>query len=152
MKSCNKHAGFTLIELIVMLAIIATLTGIAVPIYLTYIPKARLNGAVRMVITDLMAARMKAVKLNTRTQVFFINDHQYMICDDANHDKKVMKGEGNAQLRDIQREYGDVTLSANNEPKFLPRGSATNLVSIILTNPGGSKKVTIAITGRIKDH
>jgi len=150
----NSHTkpitGFTLFELITLMAIIAVLTSVAVPVYLTYIPRIRLNGAVRMVMVDLMSARMKAIKLNTRTQVFFINGHQYLICDDANHDKTVENGEGAALMRDIQNEFSDVTMSANNQPKFLPRGSATNMATITLSNPGGEKLVTVAITGRIK--
>jgi type IV fimbrial biogenesis protein FimT len=145
-----SSTGFTLVELIVLSAIIAILASMTAPIYLSYIPRARLKGAVRMVMVDLMAARMKAIKLNTRTQVFFINEHQYVICDDANHDKTVENGEGDAQLRDIQKDYSDVTLSTTNNPKFLPRGSATSMATITLTNPGGLRKVAIAITGRIK--
>jgi len=150
MKLHPEHDGFTLVELMVVIAIMAIITSISVPLYLIYIPKARLNGATRMVMVDLMAARMKAVKLNARTQVFFINDHQYVISDDANRDKTVENGEGEAFLRDIQMEYQDVTLSANNNPEFLPRGSATNLVTVTLENVSGEKKVTVAITGRIK--
>ena len=58
------------------------------------LPGIRLNGATRQVMGDLMDARMKAVKLNRRTKVFFDNSYQYRICDDADTNNTVGDGGG----------------------------------------------------------
>ena len=152
MRFCNKQSGFTLIELIVIIAILAVVAGIAVPNFLSYMPKSRLNGAARQVMGDLMAARMKAVSLNHRVKVFFYSNYQYKICDDANNDDTVDDGEGDVQLRDIQNEYHDVTLSTTNNPIFHPRGTASPLgTTITLSSSSGSKKyVKVRYTGRVK--
>ncbi|MBU4184602.1 MAG: GspH/FimT family pseudopilin [Proteobacteria bacterium] len=153
MSISSKQSGFTIIEMMIVIAIMAILTGIAVPNYLAYLPKSRLNGAARQVMGDLMAARMKAVKLNHRVKVFFYSNHEYKICDDANNDTTIDDGEGDVQLRDIQTEYYDVTLSANNNPIFQPNGTASNLPTInldSLSNSSWSKSITISSAGRVK--
>ena len=150
MRLCNKQSGFTLIELIVIIAIVAVFAGIAVPNFLSYMPKSRLNGAARQVMGDLMAARMKAVSLNHRVKVFFYSNYQYKICDDANNDDTVDDGEGDVQLRDIQNEYHDVTLSTTNNPIFHPRGTAPGGTTITLTNSSGTKEVSVSWAGRVR--
>lgn len=150
MKKSGYPAGFTTIELIICVAIIGIMTAIGVPNYLSYIPKARLNGATRMVISDLMAARMKAVKLNTKTKVFFLNCHQYKICDDANGDGTVDNGEGDAVLKNVQDEYSDVTFTRySDNPVFLPRGTASWMF-VKAQNSSSEAYVVVSITGQIK--
>ena len=147
----RKDSGFTLIELIVIIAIVAIFAAIAVPNFLSYMPKYRLNGAARQVMGDLMAARMKAVKLNHRVKVFFYSNYQYKICDDTDNSGTVADGEGDVQLRDIQNEYSDVTFDSSNppDPVFSSRGTATT-TTITLQNSSGSKSITISIAGRVK--
>ena len=144
----RKDSGFTLIELIVIIAIVAVFAGIAVPNFLSYMPKYRLNGAARQVMGDLMAARMKAVKENNRFKVFFLDNHQYKILDDDNNNNTEDSGEW-TNTKDIQSEYSDVTFSATANPIFYPRGTAYGS-TITLTNSTGSKYVKVAITGRVK--
>jgi type IV fimbrial biogenesis protein FimT len=147
----NKQSGFTLIEMMIVIAIMAIFAGIAIPNYLSYMPKHRLNGAARQVMGDLMLARMKAVSLNHRVKVFFYSNHEYKICDDADNNGTVTDGEGDVQLRDIQNEYSDVTFDSSNppDPVFSSRGTATN-PTITFQNSSGSKDITISIAGRVK--
>ena len=136
-----------------VIAIMAIFAAIAVPNFLSYLPKSRLNGAARQVMGDLMAARMKAVSLNHRVKVFFYSNYQYKICDDANNDDTVDDGEGDVQLRDIHPEYHDVTFTKSADPVFQPRGTVSPMTTITLSSTSDSnliKYVKVAITGRIK--
>ncbi|MEE8400188.1 MAG: GspH/FimT family pseudopilin [Desulfobacterales bacterium] len=152
MNRRDTQTGFTILELIVSVAILGILAGIAIPNYLTYIPKARLNGAARMVLVDLMAARMKAVKTNRKTQIVFIDDHQYRMNDDADGNNTVDNPEGDATLRDIQSAYYDVTLSwTAGTVSFSSRGTTSGAgTTVTVTNPSGAKNISVAITGRVK--
>ncbi len=74
----KRQSGFTLIEMMIVIAVFAIVASIAIPNFMSLLPGIRLNGAARQVMGDLMAARMKAVKLNQRTKVFFdTNGYQY---------------------------------------------------------------------------
>ena len=151
----SRRTGFTLLELMIIIAVIGILSAIAIPSFLSMLPGMRLNGAARMVAGDLMAARMKAVKLNMTTQVFFDdNGFQYRICNDTTADTNttVDDGEGDVVQRNLQdgRKYHDVTFASNIDPIFTPRGTANNIGSITLTNPSGSKVITVILSGRVQ--
>ena len=148
--SLNKReSGFTLIEMMVVVIVLAIMAAIAIPSFMSLLPGMRLNGAARQVMGDLMGARMKAVKLNQRTKVFFDNSYQYRVCDDADNNDTVADGEGDVETRNIQTEYDDVTLSSTADPVFQARGTATG-TTVTVTNSSGSKAVKVAITGRVK--
>jgi type IV fimbrial biogenesis protein FimT len=150
MRFCFKQSGFTLIELIIIIAVMGIFAAIAIPNFLSYMPRHRLNGAARQVMGDLMAARMKAVKLNHSVKVFFYSN-QYKICDDADNNGTVTDGEGDVQLRDVQSEYSDVTFDLDNtaDPVFSSRGTANNR-KVTLQNSSGAKSITIRLTGVVK--
>jgi type IV fimbrial biogenesis protein FimT len=147
----DRTAGFTLMEMIVVVAVFSILAAIAIPSFMSLLPGMRLNGAARQVLGDLMAARMKAVKLNQRTKVFFDNRYQYRICDDADNNDTVTSGEGDVEDKSIQANYQDVSFDLNNtsDPVFFPKGTATNR-TITLRNSSGSKSITVSIAGRVK--
>lgn len=145
----GTQKGFSLIEMIVAVAIIAILTGIAIPVYIGMKPSIRLSGATRQTMGDLMWARMQAISQNNEFKIFFLDNHRYTILDDDNNDGTIDSGELTV-TKDIHDEYFDVTLTSTADPIFHPRGNASPSATVTITNSSGTKTVTIAITGRVK--
>jgi type IV fimbrial biogenesis protein FimT len=150
MKTLKKN-GFTLLELLIVIAIMAIVSTIAVPRVTYYMAERRLNGAARMVMSDLMMARQKAVTQNNRFKVFFnTNNHGYTILDDDNGDGTASTGEA-VEAKDIHPEYYDVTFSASANPVFSPRGTAFGAtVTLNSSKTGGYRCVMVHLTGRVK--
>ena len=145
----RKQRGVTLLELLIVLGILAVV-AVGIQGWLaTQLPAWRLQGAVRQVVSDLAAAKMNAVLKRHQQRVFFQDAHRYMILDDRNNNGKLYQGE-HTQIRDLRDRFRDVTMSANNHPSFLPRGTAHNFGSITLSNAAGVRTITVSITGRIK--
>ena len=147
----QKKAGFTLVEMMIVVAIMAILATIAAPNLQTYMTQRRLNGAARQVMTDLMAARMKAVSLNQRAKVSFGSNHTYQIWNDADGNGTIADNEGDDIERDIHPDYHDVTFFASANPVFQTRGTATDSKVTLTSSSGPEKYVKVAFTtGRVK--
>ena len=71
MRYITNKKGITLIELMVTVAIIGIVVGIAIPSFTSYLPRLRLNGAARDLISDLRLARSLAVGENKQYKVVF---------------------------------------------------------------------------------
>ena len=136
-------------ELMIVIAVIAVLAAIGGLSYLSMRPALRLSGAARQILSDLMAARMKAVGQNNEFKIFFLNDHEYKILDDLDGHGDEDVGE-TSETKDIQDNYPNVTFSASNDPIFSPRGTAKQGTTITITNTSGFKIVKVSTTGRIK--
>ncbi len=77
----RKDSGFTLIELMVVIAIIATLTAISVPNFLVYLPNARLKSAARDLYSNMQLAKMGSIKQNADWAIVFDKtDDKYQVC------------------------------------------------------------------------
>ena len=135
-------------EMMIVIAVLAIIAAIAAPNFQTYMAQRRLNGAARLVMTDLMDARMKAVSENNQFKVFFLDTHQYKVLDDENNNGTEDTGETSV-TKDIQSNYPGVTLSASAHPIFYPRGTAWG-TTVTLTNTSGSKSVSVSTAGRVK--
>jgi type IV fimbrial biogenesis protein FimT len=146
MKRLNK--GFTLVEIMVVIAIMAILGAIAAPNLRGFMAQKRLKGAARQVMSDMMWARMQAVSQNNRFKVTFVNSSQYSIVDDNNNNGTADTGE-TVVTKDIHPDYQDVSLSANGAVVFFPGGNAFG-ATFTLSNSMGSKGVVVGSTGRVK--
>jgi type IV fimbrial biogenesis protein FimT len=146
----DPACGFTVIEILIVIAVIGMLAGVAIPTYSQLLPKYRLNGAARQVMSDLLSARRRALSQHHTVQVMFTAAQAYTVWTDSNDNGDVDSDE--TQTSHLQA-YG-VTLTANNNPIFYPRGFVTNLPTIVLTHTNQAMHLkqcmSISIAGRIK--
>ena len=75
----KNNPGFTLIELMIVLALAGIMALIAAPNFQTYMTKNRLSGAARLVMTDLMYARGLAASENVTFKVDFTGNSYSII-------------------------------------------------------------------------
>lgn len=135
--------GFTLMEMMIGIALIGILTVVAVPNIALFSSGYKLRGAAREVVSDLQYAKMMAIKENRSFQVVF-----------GTQSYQVNRGTGGGAVtvksRSLATDYPNVTIDATANPTFSSRGLC-NGARIDLSLLGASTKtITVAFTGRIK--
>ena len=142
----SQADGFTLIEILVTMAILTILGAFAVPQWGNLLAKYRLDSAARQVATELHGAKNRAMAQYRRFKLVFDSPTTYTI------QKEQTPGEGDytATSGDKSLPLG-ITVEFNNTPVFQTRGNASPGATITLTNPNNeTKKVVVALTGRIE--
>jgi prepilin-type N-terminal cleavage/methylation domain-containing protein len=71
----RKKSGFTLLELMTVIGIMAVLSTIAIPNFLGWLPKYKLGSAARDILSAMQYARLVAVKDNVDVRVNFDTDN-----------------------------------------------------------------------------
>ncbi len=132
-----------------MLGILGVVLGLSGIWLASQLPHYRLNGAVRQMRADLLAARAQAVRQGNRVRVLFSDSRHYDILDDDNNNGRADPGEA-LEHRSILEDFPGVTIQSNSNPIFRPRGTASSLATVKVTNTAGEKKITVSITGRVK--
>ena len=175
MKTQNQ-TGLTLIELMTVVAIIASLSLMAMPNLLTWLPDHRLKRAARELHSNLQLAKLTAVKTNALCTMVFdqkIGDrkYDYVVFEDADNDleydegerpvEKILWSDYKSVSEDSSKHEGAVTFPANDEnkhvlafrPNGLPIDNIGNLNSgkVHLVNTYGHKKsVVVSLAGNIR--
>jgi len=79
LENLKSQKGMTLIELIMIMLIIGLLAGISIPVWMSYMPTMRLNGAARNLQMALSLTRMKAVAKNRRVALQINTNQTYKL-------------------------------------------------------------------------
>ena len=165
----QKNAGFTLIEMMVALAIGSILTAMAVPNFRDMREGYRLRAATFDVFAALQRARSEAVKKNNNYRFRVMTGTTYRVHDDLNSNGSI-NGVETAPIRSIAANAPGVLMSSDVEVwtgsgwsgaaasiTFAPDGTTGGAAdvarrgTITLTNANGDQRqIIVAASGRIR--
>ena len=145
-----RHDGFSLIELMVVVALIATLAGITVPAIAGALTRYALITASQEVVSTIRNARVQAVGKNrvARVRFNFPAAGQYQVVDSAD-----------AALGSVQFLPNGATFGAVSGPvEFNTSGRATHVgggpapITIVVSNgvAAQNRTITIDASGRVR--
>ena len=157
----KKNQGITLIEVLVVIAILGILASIAVPSYQDMIERNRLKQAAESLADDLKFARTEAIKKsNSVTLVFNNTSTCYGITTGG---ACVCTTTGSCDLKTVDvSQFSGITMTGNPVTFTFQRGTTTNSASItttinsahyqagVIASPIG--KVTICTTGHVMGY
>ena len=134
-----------------ILGVVLGLSGIWLS---SQLPQYRLNGVVRQIRADLLAARAQAVRQGNPVRVSFTDPQHYDIWVDHNKNKRADPGEV-IESRSIEEDFAGVAIKFNRKKDliFNSRGTASNFGTVKVSNSSnasGEKEIKIAITGRVR--
>ena len=146
-KCCSVKRGFTLIEILIIIGIIAVLVGIGIPVFRSFQPVLQLNGAVRDLVTDLRYAQQLAVTEQLEHCVrFFPEDKEYKIIQCQNPGAEEI-------LKTISfQEINSITVAdfSDNEARYNPYGSVKKDGAVTLEVNGKTKTIEVRPSGFVK--
>jgi len=155
-------AGFSLVELMVVLAVLVILASIAVPAYTVWVPNYKLKAAAREVYSALQLAKLRAVKENTNVVIWFdINTNRYRAFLDDGTGAGVAGNNTQDGTEPTIKEgtldpdvtmYNTVFSTWSNQTVFNSRGLASGGWGYVyLKNSKGQyRRITVWTTGHLK--
>jgi type IV fimbrial biogenesis protein FimT len=155
MKVMHKNSGFSIMELMTTIAIIAILAAIAIPNMISWRSGTKLQGVVENLRGDLQWAKLKAVQENEFVTVLFLaggNSYEVFM-DNANTGVRDA-GERRYKLRDlpvgVSIDLGGTDFNGNDFVTFNNRGFPENAgIVTVDSNSGAGRNINLNRVGRI---
>ena len=141
-------SGFTLLELMIVLALLSILTSFAVPSFFTWRSEAKLKSAASMIRGDLEMARSQAMRENDFVVVSFNTTNYVVFLDDgagAGNPEDYIRHPDERLLRSRQLPAG-VTIDLvktdfeDDQTRFNGRGRIGRMGKVIIVNSSGVEK------------
>lgn len=159
-KKTVFQSGFTLVEVMVVIAIIAIMSGIAIPNFISWLPDYRLRSAARDIVSCMQLTKLRAVKENANAIVVFGSNTYEAFFDN---------GAGGGNAGDRTKDAGEpgiknaalpagIELSNNNGNSaatlnfgFSSKGLSTGNGTLLIEN-NKSNSITIALSNAGNIH
>lgn len=130
----RKNTGFTLVELLIVVAIMGVIAAVTIPGYMAFIPNYRLRSAAEELQGDIQFAKIRAIKLGVvvSIRVNTATDTYTMFVDNgagANTGNGTLDGDEGAPIKTATMASGiDITgvTFTNNAVQFNSRGLPFN--------------------------
>jgi len=153
----HKDSGFSIIEMLIVIAVAAVIAAIAVPQMIGSRSGAKLRGAVENLKGDLRLAKLKAVQENATVAVSFAGTWYWVFTDDG-PTQQGQYHETDGERRFITRELpagvsintGSTDFAGNNYVRFNNRGLPENTGKVVVERSGGDQRnIELNRLGRI---
>jgi type IV fimbrial biogenesis protein FimT len=109
----RRQRGFSLLELIVTLVVLAIIVGIAVPNFSRMIVRSRVSAAANQLSAGIQTARMLAIRSNARVEMCPSTDGATCAGSDWRRFIVVMQKGGSTVERDVQMNGADIVAIAS---------------------------------------
>ncbi|MBU3911009.1 MAG: GspH/FimT family pseudopilin [Candidatus Omnitrophica bacterium] len=150
----SNSIGFTLVEMLVVLAIVGMLLGISIPFTTGFGKGLRIKTASRAILGTLRVARSSAITYRDRKMVVFdVQEGEYWIQDeDGNISEKKLRLPSSIKFRLPEDSEADPVTFENDTVIFAPSGAVEGQNGYITISDKKGKSMTISIinsTGKI---
>jgi type IV fimbrial biogenesis protein FimT len=153
----RSESGFSAVELLITVAIIAILASIAVPNMMGQSNQAKLRGAVSNLRGDLQTAKMMAIRENANVVVNLFSNRYEVFVDNGTGANAGNWGRDADEVLLISRQMEpgvSIDLAAtnldNDRTRFNDRGLPENFGRIVLVNSqAGQRQIDLNRLGRI---
>ena len=131
------HKGFSLIELMVAVAIIAIIATIAVPSFSALLQNSRLSSATNSVLGALQTARSEAATLRSTIKVCAANAAQTACGNSTDWKSGVLIMRGSTLLRVVPSAQKGVSVAASTQEVAYLGNGTTSAATVTLTSESG---------------
>ena len=155
MRNAN---GFTLIEALIVISLMAFISALAVPNLMNWLNKAKLNGAVNNLKASLELAKLKAIQENGPVAVNFTANSYVVFRDtgatfgvyDAGEEVFRKKTLATGIRIDLSATTFADTGTGGKKTRFRGRGTSASGTVYLVNSNGMVKKIIVSSTGRIR--
>jgi type IV fimbrial biogenesis protein FimT len=147
----KRNTGFTLLELMIVVAIIGIIAAIAVPSYQDMIERNRLKQAVEGLKSDLQYTRTEAIKRSKDLRITLTGTSSWCYGIDDDNTSCACGTAGDCAIKAVDgSQFQGISLDANNNVTFSFRRGTASASGSTLSSANYQARVMVSDVGRVR--